>query len=129
MNIENKYLSDAELDLLILEVEENELITAPPEFAVDVMTKIIVLEEKKKNIEFQRYCIRVLSSVAAAIALVFFMPNIEPEGGAELPTRQELIGETISREEALDDRKFLTKLMSSLNREIGGILDETEKEK
>ena len=129
MSIENGYFTEEELNALILEVEENELVSAPPEFAVGVMAKIAEFEERKKTIEFRRYCIRVLGSMAAAIALVFLMPNIEAKEVEELPTRQEVIGDTITREEALDDRTFLTKLMSNLSQEIGGILNETEKEK
>lgn len=129
MSIENKYLTDEELEALILEVEENEFVSAPPEFATEVIAKITVQEEKRKTIEFRRYCIRVIGSVAAAIALVFWMPNLEPKEIAKLPSRQELIGETITREEALDDRTFFTKLMSNLNQKMGGIFNEAEKEK
>lgn len=129
MNVENKYLTDEALTALILEVEEKEFVSAPPEFVLDVMAKITKAEEKRKTVEFRRYCIRVLGSVAAAIALLFWMPDIEPKKIDELPSRQELIGKTITREEALDDRTFFAKLMSNLNQEMGGIFNEAEKEK
>lgn len=129
MSMENKYLTDEELTALILEVEENEFVSAPPEFVADVMAKITAQENKRKTIEFRRYCIRVIGSVAAAVALVFWMPSVEPKEMEEMPSRQELIGETITREEALDDRTFFAKLMSSLNQEMGGIFNEAEKEK
>jgi len=129
MSVENKYLTDEELTALILEVEEKEFVSAPPEFVSDVMAKITKAEEKRKTVEFRRYCIRVLGSVAAAIALLFWMPDIEPKKIDELPSRQELIGKTITREEALDDRTFFAKLMSNLNQEMGGIFNEAEKEK
>ena len=129
MSVENKYLTDEALTALILEVEEKEFVSAPPEFVLDVMAKITKAEEKRKTVEFRRYCIRVLGSVAAAIALLFWMPDIEPKKIDELPSRQELIGKTITREEALDDRTFFAKLMSNLNQEMGGIFNEAEKEK
>ncbi|MBQ2900392.1 MAG: hypothetical protein IJE49_00905 [Agathobacter sp.] len=129
MSVENKYLTDEALTALILEVEEKEFVSAPPEFVSDVMAKITKAEEKRKTVEFRRYCIRVLGSVAAAIALLFWMPDIEPKEIEELPSRQELIGKTITREEALDDRTFFAKLMSNLNQEMGGIFNEAEKEK
>ena len=129
MSIENGYFTEEELNALILEVEENELVSAPPEFAEGVMAKIAQFDERKKTIEFRRYCIRVLGSMAAAIALVFLMPDIEAKEAGELPARQDVIGDTVTREEALDDRTFLTKLMGNLSQEIGGILNETEKEK
>ena len=129
MSVENKYLTDEELTALILEVEEKEFVSAPPEFVLDVMAKITKAEEKRKTVEFRRYCIRVLGSVAAAIALLFWMPDIEPKKIDELPSRQELIGKTITREEALDDRTFFAKFMSNLNQEMGGIFNEAEKEK
>lgn len=115
MSMENRYFTDEELAALILEVEENELVSAPPEFAVDVVARITVQEEKKKTIEFRRYCIRVLGSVAAAIALVFLMPDFETKKSEQLPSRTELIGKTVTREEALDDRDFITKLIERLN--------------
>ncbi len=159
MNMENGYLTDAELEALILEVEENELVSAPPDFVDVISEKIGGLQEEKKRLtheigdlsykdvmemqkkktvsqerkvrEFHRYCIRVITSAAAAIAIVFALPNAEwmklPK--EEVLTREELVGESISREEVLDDTGFLTKLMNGLNSKTGGFLNETEKEK
>lgn len=151
MNIENGYLTDEELEALILGVEEYELVSAPPDF-VDVVAKRIEnvqgigdlsykdvveiqkkkeLSQKRKQIEFRRYCIRVITSVAAAIAIVFTLPNVElmKMPREKVLTRKELIGESISREEALDNTNIITKLMNRLSNKTGGILNETEKEK
>lgn len=151
MNMENGYLTDEELEALILEVEENELVSAPPDFMDVISEKIEGLQEigdlsckdivemqkkkelsrKRKQIEFHRYCIRVIASVAAAIAIVFALPNVElmkvPQENVLI--RKELIGKSISREEALDNSNIITKLMNRLNDKTGGFLDETEKEK
>ena len=129
MNLKNEYLTDEELARLILEVEENELVSAPPSFAEEMMAKIGEAEERKKTIEFRRYCVRVLGSVAASIVLVFFVQTMEPKEVNKLPTREEVIGKSVAREDVLDDRTFMTKLMSDFNQQIGGILNETEKEK
>ena len=159
MNMETGYLTDEELEALIFEVEENELVSAPPDFVDVISGKIGELEKEKKRLiheiddlsykdvvemqkkkavsqerkvrEFRRYCIRVIASAAAAIAIVFTLPNVElmKMPREEVLIRKELIGESISREEVLDDTNIITKLMEHLNDKTGGILNETEKEK
>lgn len=174
MEIKDGYLSDEELEQLILEVEENELVSAPPGFMEDVLIKTeawqtmqnearegVTLEctkteserqkgirqesaeqecikskngkqeirKENKVIEFHKYCIRVITSAAAAIAILFALPSAEPVELHQIPTRQELVGRCVTREEVLDDTGFLTKFMDGLTNRIGGILNETEKEK
>lgn len=63
------YISDEELEQLIYQVEQDELVTAPPDLA-----KSIVAAACKK--EFYAYCFRVVTSVAAAVALVFLLPEM-----------------------------------------------------
>lgn len=137
MKLENEYLTDEELEQLILEVEEHELVTAPPSLLDEVLTHVEVKEKREaiqqstteyKVKEFQKYCIRVITSSAAAIAILFALPNVETVQVRDVPTRQEMVGKSISREEALDDTKFLTKLMNGLNNRIGGFSNEAEKE-
>lgn len=171
MNIEDRYLSDEELELLILEVEENELVSAPPGFMEEILLKMEDLQTQQKEnqdisdeqitmmlvksgqstksqkmedvvgaqdnsvsiseskiVEFRRYCLRVITSAAAAIAILFALPSTEPVEIQQVPTRQELVGKSISREDALDDTGFLTKIMNGLNNRNGGLSNETEKE-
>ena len=97
--MEYEYLTDEELEKLISDVEIEGLMMAPPSLIDDVMEqieraedvtkesqsddsylestkrqvdkppKVIDFEQRRK--EYRRYCIRVMSSVAAAIAFVF----------------------------------------------------------
>ena len=128
MKIEETYLSDEELDLLIFEIEQNELISTPPGFADEILTRIGKQQEQEnKRIEFRRYCLRVISSVAAAVALVFFIPEAEMAEARSIPERQAMVGEIISREKALDDTGMITKIWKELNMKIGGLSNETEK--
>lgn len=157
MSVENGYLTDEELEQLILEVEQYELVAAPPGLAdvismkvediewknsqneiVEVLQKDVTNSQEKQKIsrerqikEFHKYCIRVVTSAAAAIALVFTLPNAESphRSSREIPARIEVVGECFSREEVLSDTSFLTKVVNGLNSKIGGLLDETEKEK
>ena len=70
--------------------------------------------EKKKTVEFARYCVRVAFGVAAAIALLCIVPNlpkaevVKPVAESvfmekEIPTRDQVIGDRkiLSREEVL----------------------------
>lgn len=136
MSLEKDYLSEEELMQLILEVEEHELVPAPPELLENILkeveapgeSRIIPIDSKKdKNREFRRYCIRVITSVAAAIALVFLTPNVGSMKVSEMPSRQELVGKGITREEALKETGFINQVLNLLESEIGGLSNETEK--
>ena len=92
MNYQNEYLSDQELERLIREVEQYELVMAPPDLEEHVRSWIDAPDKKK---ELRRYCARVMTSVAAAIAVVFLLPEIvkyQPFDMA-VPQRKELIQE------------------------------------
>ena len=70
MSEHNTYLTDEELEQLIADVEANEMITAPP----GMMEEILAGIQHKKKI-FQLYCFRVITSAAAAILLLFPLPQ------------------------------------------------------
>ena len=136
MKIEDRYLSDEELEKLIFQIEQNEMVSAPSGFMDEVLEKIGETKEEKiipissgrnKKIEFQKYCIRVITSVAAAIALVFLTPEVEMVRTVNVPTRQEVVGEIITREEALDNTGHFEKLWNQISYELGGLLNETTK--
>ena len=176
MKIEDGYLSDEELEQLMLEVEEQELVSAPPGFMDCVLAELEQIEtcrqtaqsiedvrikasgytfrqkdenrDERRITEFQKYCIRVITSAAAAIAILFALPGIEPAQllpqvparqevlsrqevliQEEVLSRQEVVGRTLPKEEVLSDTGFLTKVIDSLNYRIGGFSNETEKEK
>lgn len=119
------YISDEELEKLICQVEQEELVAAPP----DLMEKILAaagmtetavakaeehiteIKRKPKQIrkkEFYAYCFRVVTSVAAAVALVFLLPQMTdrmdvvkpvPDKAAivaseAIPTKEEVLEDT-----------------------------------
>lgn len=81
------YISDDELEHLINQVEQEELVAAPPDL-VESILEAVEQEEKAtsqpvpvkriatKRKEFYAYSFRVITSVAAAIALVFLLPGL-----------------------------------------------------
>lgn len=96
---EKKYLSEEELEKLILDVEEETLINAPPDFLGNIL--ISIDEPKKKKSEFRRYCFRVISSMAAAIAFLILIPGISGIKEREIPSKEFIISESIqTRDEA-----------------------------
>ena len=160
--IENlNYISDDELEQLICQVEENELVTAPPDLMGSILeaagftvgpevvplqkvTKAPVISAKSysaKKKEFTAYCFRVITSVAAAVALVFLLPELlgrmEPVGTPpqeryekstvvqaaptyeevveQVPRREEVVASkpTPTKEEVLNDTGFFEKVISS----------------
>lgn len=82
-----EYLTDAELECLIRETEQAELVPAAPDLqdmileALELETSVLKeLEERsaqEKVIEFKRYRFRVLTTVAAAVLMVFLLPKLE----------------------------------------------------
>ena len=86
MKLDQNYLSDEELEAFITDIEENDLVLAPPELLNQILHTIELSEscikpitsfemQRKKTIEFRKYCLQVITSVAAAIVLVFLLPN------------------------------------------------------
>ena len=68
MKMEETYLSDEELDLLIFEIEQSELVSTPPGFTDEILVRIekqqeqeniSLLAKENKRIEFRRYCLRL----------------------------------------------------------------------
>ena len=143
------YISDDELERLIHHVEQEELVAAPPDLIEHIleaaalsMPVIQVKNIKSKKQEFTAYCFRVITSVAAAVALVFLLPhltewmNLNGTVSSELfsksevvqtvpskeeivstnavPRKEEVVTETAvpSKEDVLDDTGFFEKVIS-----------------
>jgi len=149
------YISDDELERLINQVEQEELVAAPPDLLDSILEAAGLTEEatplpapvtnekndsvKKK--EFTAYCFRVITSVAAAVALVFLLPELTKgmnlygaapqqhpeksevvqavpsyeEVSVPVPGRNEVltVRAVPSKEEVLDDTGLLEKVISS----------------
>ena len=73
-----EYLSDEDLEALILSVEQRELVAAPEYLRESILGKIKteIKPMRDKREEFRRYRMRVWTSVVAAIVLLFTMPVI-----------------------------------------------------
>ncbi len=120
------YLSDEELDRLIMDIENEEPVQAPAGIERNVLSFI---EHKKriKTAEFGRYCVRVGFAVAAAIALVCIVPFI-PDTKAVIPSREDAVMErtVISRDEVLKSKTVMTKQEALSEKSNTGYLLETE---
>lgn len=94
---ENDYFSEEELEKLIMDVEEETLINAPPDFLGNILTSIDGTEKKKT--EFRKYCFKVISSMAAAIAFLILIPGISGIKESEIPSKESIISESIQTRE------------------------------
>lgn len=120
MSLENEYLSDEELNALINEIEQGDLVMAPPGIREKVLE-----EARSKNTDFIRYCFQVVASAAAAIILLFLlpavskdmMPKVTGDYEEKIPTREEVLAtqQYATREEVLDDTSVLQKLFQSIS--------------
>ena len=120
------YLSDEELNSLIGDVETEKLIEAPADLDRKVIA-VITSSERRKTVDFYKYCARVGFAVAAAIALICIVPYI-PEFKVQVPARADsFVSEEVpSREEVLSSKEIKSReeVLSKGNRQ--NYLEETE---
>ena len=128
MKLKNEYLSDEELEQLILDVEQHELVAAPPEILERVLDNIGTIQgnsnhnlgqnkpSDNKVREFRSYCFRVLTSVAAAIMIVFLLPELLDTQLADVSTRQDIVAprKYATKEEALNDKGILMRTLGGV---------------
>ncbi len=106
------YISDDELERLIHYVEQEELVAAPPDLMEHILEAIElsmpmtpVKNSRTKKKEFTAYCFRVITSVAAAVVLVFLLPhltewmNLNGTVSSELFSKSEVVQTVPSKEE------------------------------
>lgn len=92
MDWEERYLSDEELGNLMVQVEQQELVMAPPDLKESILGRVKESRtpqpaRRDKKSEFRQYCIRVWTSVAAAVVLVFLLPAVSSR--MERPPKKE----------------------------------------
>jgi len=129
-----EYLTDAELECLIRETEQTELVPVAPDLQDMILEalelEISVLKEpeersaQEKVTEFKRYRFRVLTTVAAAVLLVFLLPKLEGLQQQEsefgkLLVKHEHYGYMMqtryeSKEEALNDSGILETILGGV---------------
>lgn len=115
MKTEITYLSDEELEQLIFTVEQQELVVAPPELRDRILERVEPPNNKIK--EFRSYCFRVLTSVAAAIVIVFLIPGLQSIQLPDVSERQTIVASNkyATKEEALNDVGILTRTLGGVN--------------
>ena len=128
MKLEDEYLSDEQLEQLILQVEQHELLKAPPDFTESVLKQleessqsgvkeiIPINKPESRKKEFVKYSFRVIASVAAAIVLLFSIPEMNYFQVKNVPTKQEVLAtqKYTTREAVLNETSFLTKIVGNI---------------
>jgi len=129
-----EYLTDAELECWSRETEQTELVPVAPDLQDMILEalelEISVLKEPEerraheKVTEFKRYRFRVLTTVAAAVLLVFLLPKLEGLQQQEsefgkLLVKHEHYGYMMqtryeSKEEALNDSGILETILGGV---------------
>lgn len=133
MKLENTYLSDEELEQLIADVEQNELVAAPPDLMENILAETEAMyqsneqaseaesnaqEVNRNNVrEFRRYCFRVATSAAAAVAIVFTLPAFLNAHVPDAPAGQDIFAPAkyATKEEALNDTGILMQIFGGTN--------------
>ena len=129
MKVHMEYLTDTELDSLIREIEQNELVSAPPDLQDQIMEVLNqethALEEQKardKVIEYKRYRFRVMTTVAAAVLVVFLLPRLESLQQLQTESTQPLMKHEMvmksryeTKEDALNDSGVLETVLGGVN--------------
>ena len=135
-----EYLTDAELECLIRETEQNGLVPAASDLKELILealeqeeqawakTDLKVLKrsdersKQEKVLEYKRYRFRVLTTVAAAVAVVFLLPKLEGLQIAETDFfksigQQEYVRQYKyeTKEEALNDSGMLEEVLGGVN--------------
>ena len=105
-----EYLTDMELDDLIRMVEQKELLPAPP----DIKKQILGTLGEESIIVFKRYRFRVMTTVAAAVLVIFLLPKFESLQQQKLheEVRQSRYA---TKEEALNDNGIMNTLLGGVN--------------
>lgn len=138
MSEHNTYLTDEELNQLIADVEVNEMVSAPPDMAEEILMRLYMqsnnlsemTKAKDRNArekEFRLYCFRVITSVAAAIMLLFVMPKAgelnlkfsEVMQENMVGGQEQMTPRYATKEDALNDRSLWTEAFGN-NKLFGG---------
>lgn len=132
-----EYLTDEELEQLIAHVESHELVAAPPDLMEMILEQTVKEVDKKecheekalpiyrdKKKEYRRYCFQVITSMAAAVALVFLLPNLQKTQNIEESREKRIFGASIyeSRQEAMEDTGIFMEAFGGFN-----IFNQTDK--
>lgn len=137
------YLTDAELESMILELEQNDIVPAPPDLQEQILealekempgqeTVAMKSSEERSKQEriqaFHKFRFQVLTTVAAAVLVVLLLPKFEelkqekidflpPLQKQEYAQKQEYVIQSRyeTKEEALNDSGMLETLLGGVN--------------
>ncbi len=124
-----EYLSDEELESLMQEIEQNELVSAPPDLQ-DQILEVLAQEAKApaersardKIIEYKRFRFQVMTTVAAAVLAVFLLPRLESLQQQEIEIVKPIAKHEFAmqsryktKEEALNDSGMLETMLGGVN--------------
>lgn len=129
MTMHMEYLTDTELESLIREIEQRELVSTPPDLQDQIMEvlnqEMHALEERKareKVVEYKRYRFRVMTTVAAAVMVVFLLPRLDGLQQKETesvrpPAKHEMVMKSRyeTKEDALSDNGVLETMLGGVN--------------
>ena len=124
-----EYLTDAELDSLIREIEQHEMVPSSPDLQEQILAALDqdakAMEEQKareKIIDYKKYRFRVMTTVAAAVLVVFLLPSLEglqqqKTELTRLPKKHEVVMKNRyeTKEEALYDSRMLENMLGGVN--------------
>ena len=120
------YMTDDELMSFLLDIEENDLMQAPPDFTANLMRKLPVeeasvvtlvpserrhLSKAEKAREYYKYCVKIGLSVAASIAILFMGPSFmktDVKPHVDVVERSAVVREIPSKEDILKNDRFLS---------------------
>lgn len=124
-----EYLTDEELESLIQEIEQNEIVSPPPDLQDQILEvlaqEVEALDERNardKIIEYKRFRFRVMTTVAAAVLAVFLLPRLENLQQQEIEVVKPIAKYEFAmenryktKEEALNDSGMLENMLGGVN--------------
>ena len=122
-----EYLTEKDLERLVLELEQGELVSAPPDMLDDIMDRLEqetperqMCKRQEKIVAYKRYRFQVLTTVAAAVLAVVFLPKLadlqqQKKDYVEHKYEYEIQVRYETKEEALNDRGLLEKVLGGEN--------------
>lgn len=122
-----EYLTEKELERIICDLEQNDLVQAPPDLMIDILEMLEqetlereTLRKQEKIIAYKRYRFQVLATVAAAVLAVLLLPklsDLQPQKKDFIEHKYEFVVKNRyeTKEEALNDRGLLEKVLGGVN--------------
>lgn len=122
-----EYLTENDLKSLVLELEQGELVAAPPNMLDEIldtleqeMSEQQMRKRQEKIVAYKRYRFQVLTTVVAAVLAVIFLPKLanlqqQKEDFVEHKYEFEVQSRYETKEDALNDRGLLEKVLGGEN--------------